>query len=200
MALRRGNRQGGDNDSAGRATTVTDVQYERLTPALWKELNAQGKTNAQIAKLTNRTPQAVSMMLDYYGLKTPETRAQEMWPWKLENRDHDINAAACAHLRRHSSWMTDGRKGMSAIRKTRLRNFYTMLQREKKVVEYDPSIAPIRGVSSAGGWAYRDRRMSDDDLIIRINPLIVPEIDDEFREFWSIPDEGEWPKLVGRYD
>lgn len=75
-----------------------------------------------------------------------------------------------------------------------------MLRREKCVVEFDPALPPEKGVSHCGGWTYRDRVPADEDLIIRINTLIVPEVDDEFREFWSIPDEPEWPKLVGKYD
>lgn len=178
---------------------MTDLANQRLTPEVWRQLNAQNVTNSEIARRFSIEPSAVSNMLRYYGIEKPQTRAQKMWPWKIEGPDL-LHAAACEHLRRHVAWMTDGRKGMSMIRKRRLWNFYSRLCDDRKVVEFDPDIPPIKGVSSAGGWAYRDRELRDEDLIIRVNKLIVPEIDDEFREFWSIPDAGEWPKLVGRYD
>lgn len=172
---------------------------DSLTPDVWKQLNALEMKNQDIARAFNITPSAVSHMITRYGLETPQTKAQRLWPWKIEGSDM-LHAAACEHLRRHVAWMTDGRKGMSLIRRTRLRNFYEKATADDFVVEFNPAFPPVKGISAAGGWAYQKREKRDGDMIVRVNDLVVAEVDDEFREFWSIPDKGEWPNWSGRHD
>ena len=58
---------------------------------------------------------------------------------------------------------------MDQIKLQRLRSFYQRLRDENIVVEFDPEIPPIEGVSVAGGFAYRTRRKSDVDLLVRKN-------------------------------
>lgn len=207
MALLKGrNAHGGEDDSAGRATAVTDLSTRRiiesadsLTPDVWKQLAELNMKNVEIAEAFNLTKSAVSHMVARYGLETPQTKGQRLWPWKIEGSGL-LHAAACEHLRRHVAWMTDGRTGMSLVRKIRLRNFYQKVTEDNFVVEFNPAFPPVKGVSSAGGWKYQKRTKDDGDLIIRVNHLCTAKVDDEFREFWSIPDDGEWPNWSGRYD
>jgi hypothetical protein len=52
------------------------------------------------------------------------------------------------------------------------------------VLEFDPNIPPIPGVSNKGGWAFRERKPEDGDLLIRVN------------EFTNLTEEG---KLIWRF-
>ncbi|BBC43717.1 putative immunity repressor [Mycobacterium phage BK1] len=72
-------------------------------------------------------------------------------------------------LRDHGEYIATRGKGMKEYKLKRLRSFYRMLRENNWVVEFDPNIPPIPGVSKCGGWAYRDRQESDEDLLIRVN-------------------------------
>lgn len=67
----------------------------------------------------------------------------------------------------------------------RLKNWWKKIRNDDVVVEFDPEIPPIKGVSAHGGFAYRPRVMGDDDLLIRVN------------EHTTLTEEGEmiwcWP-------
>ncbi|EFV12962.1 hypothetical protein HMPREF9336_02219 [Segniliparus rugosus ATCC BAA-974] len=68
---------------------------------------------------------------------------------------------------------------------SRLRGFYRRLN--SLVVEYDPNILPIPGVSTNGGWAYRSRETSDSNLLIRINDYT--KLTEEGFNIWRLPDQ-----------
>ena len=53
------------------------------------------------------------------------------------------------------------------------------------VLEFDPNIPPIPGVSSKGGWAYRERLPEDGDLLIRVNEFT--NITDKGCDIWRFP-------------
>lgn len=72
---------------------------------------------------------------------------------------------------------------MDESKLARLRGFYRRLR--DQVIEYDPKIPPIPGVSSQGGWAYRPRRKSDEDLLIRVNEYT--DLTEQGRVIWRFP-------------
>ncbi|PFW99016.1 hypothetical protein CJ469_05616 [Nocardia farcinica] len=77
-------------------------------------------------------------------------------------------------------------KGMSEARIKRLRTFYRKLIENNWVVEYDPNLPPVEGVSSKGGWAYRPREEKDGNLIIRVNEYTT--LTDYARTVYVLPD------------
>jgi hypothetical protein len=88
-------------------------------------------------------------------------------------------------LRDHGEYMATGGVGMSEDKLKRLRAFYRKLRNEEMVVEYDPTIPPIPGVSSKGGWAYRDRLSEDGDLLSRVNDYT--NLTEEGQRIWRFP-------------
>jgi hypothetical protein len=75
---------------------------------------------------------------------------------------------------------------MSEDKKKRLRAFYKKLRDENLILEFDPSIPPIPGVSNKGGWAFRGRQSSDGpDLLIRENDHT--DLTDEGKDIWVFP-------------
>jgi hypothetical protein len=81
--------------------------------------------------------------------------------------------------------MATGGKGMSKDKLSRLRYWYRKLREENLVLEYDPDIAPIKGVSNKGGFVYRERLRSDADLLIRVNQYTT--LTPEGRLIWCLP-------------
>ena len=57
-----------------------------------------------------------------------------------------------------------------------------------QVVKFDPSIPPIPGVSNKGGWAYRQRTPTDEDLLIRVNEYT--DLTEQGRGIWRLPPLG----------
>jgi hypothetical protein len=53
------------------------------------------------------------------------------------------------------------------------------------VLEFDPNIPPIPGVSNKGGWAFRERKPEDGDLLIRVNEFT--NLTEEGKLIWRIP-------------
>ena len=58
---------------------------------------------------------------------------------------------------------------MSESKLSRVRTLYRKLREGNFVVEYDPTLPPEPGVCVTGGFAYRTRRKSDVDLLVRRN-------------------------------
>lgn len=122
------------------------------------------------------TRQAVSWHLKTYGapLSTRQI-VNQAWPWETEN-GHD-QSTAYKRLRDHGEFMRTGGKGMSEDKLKRLKSWYRKLRDENIVVEFDPDLPPIKGVSPVGGFAYRPRESGDGDLLIRVNEhtTLTPE-------------------------
>lgn len=115
--------------------------------------------------------------------KTPREIALENYPWKTGERFH--NASPNRRMRDHAEYMATGGKGMDASKLQRLIWFYNFLESENVVVEFNPSIPPIEGVSSDGGFAYRPRKDSDGDLIIRVNEHTT--LTEKGKMLWRFP-------------
>ena len=154
-----------------------------LTKAVIESLKAQGFNQSEIAELYNVSRQAASWhMRTYGGEKSPRQIVNEAWPWKT-TAGHG-KATAYRRLRDHGEFMQTGGGGMSEDKLDRLKKWWKKLRKENLVVEFDPSIPPIPGIASRGGFAYRARTV-DDDMLIRVT------------EFTELTEEGEmiwrWP-------
>jgi hypothetical protein len=91
-------------------------------------------------------------------------------------------------LRDHGEYVATHGIGMSEDKLQRLRSWYRKLREENLVVEFDPNISPIPGVSNKEGWAYRKRTPTDEDLLIRVNEYT--NLSEEGRGIWRLPPHG----------
>lgn len=138
----------------------------RLSLAVIESLKNKGFTQSDIARLYNVTRQAISWHVKHYGgTKTPRQEVMQHWPFIVSTEMGE--ASVCRRLRDHGEYIATGGKGMSKFKLDNLRYFYN--RSRKEIVEYDPEIPPEAGVSPAGGWAWRKRRKSDEDRLIRVN-------------------------------
>ncbi|WP_028462897.1 hypothetical protein [Nocardia sp. 348MFTsu5.1] len=161
-----------------------NLTVPELSKEVIESLKAKGYTQTAIADMYGVTRQAVSWHLKTYGgqLSTRQI-VNESWPW--ETKDFHGKAVAFRRLRDHGEFMRTGSKDMSLDKMKRLKSWWKRLRDENLVVEFDPNIPPMPGVSSTGGFAYRERTVEDDDLLIRVN------------EFTTITEQGKmiwcWP-------
>lgn len=155
-----------------------------LSISVIEELKAKGFTQSDIARLYGVTRQAVSWHKHTYnGTLTPREVVLQNFPWKVSALQS--RCSAFRRLRDHGEYIATGGKGMSKDKLDRLRGFYKVLRDEKKVLEYDPSIPPIDGFASEGGFALRPRTKRDGDLLIRVNEHT--EMTREGRMIWRFP-------------
>ncbi|AUV62029.1 hypothetical protein KIV63_gp15 [Mycobacterium phage SWU2] len=91
--------------------------------------------------------------------------------------DQPVDAADYIHF------AATGGVGMDKVRLGRLRSFYKKLQ--DQVLEFDPAIPPIPGVSNKGGWRYVPRTADDGDLLIRVNDYT--DLTEQGRMIWRLP-------------
>lgn len=139
-----------------------------LTKVMIEELKDKGFSQSQIASMYGVSRQAVSWHLKTYGspLSTRQI-VNEAWPWKTD--DAQGKASPYKRLRDHGEYMRTGGKGMSEDKLKRLRSWWKKLKDENVVLEFDPTLPPIKGVSPNGGFKYSPRVPSDGDLLIRVN-------------------------------
>ncbi|AXK86575.1 hypothetical protein SAMN05421776_1179 [Nocardia farcinica] len=146
-----------------------------------------GFTQQEIADIKGVTRAAVSVALKRHGMT-----AREPGPRELGNKDFPFEVPVIfqqdpyQRLRDHGEYMFTKGKGMSEARIKRLRTFYRKLIENNWVVEYDPNLPPVEGVSSKGGWAYRPREEKDGNLIIRVNEYTT--LTDYARTVYVLPD------------
>lgn len=150
-------------------------------------------TQAKIADMVNTTRQNISYIKHSVSssMKTPREMTKESYPWDVGSK-----FARCApnyRIRDHLEYLVTTGDGMSEDKLRRLWHFYKRLEDNDEVVEFDPSIPPTPGVSKVGGFAYRPRKNSDGDLIIRINEhtKVTEDTPNLFRQL----DREEWPVL-----
>jgi hypothetical protein len=146
-------------------TPATIEEYKRkINPETGKRY-----TQSDIAKIFGVTKSYVSWIKHKKTStfsRTPREVAMEHFPWTLAERFND--ASPQKRVRDHMEYMATKGKDMSQDKLRRLWSFYTYLEDNDVVVEHDPDIPPSEGIKT-GGFAYRKRRQSDDDLIIRVN-------------------------------
>jgi uncharacterized protein (DUF433 family) len=162
------------------------VKDTKLSVAVIEDLKRQGMNQSQIAELFGVTRQHVSWIIHTYGGRlTPRQEILKHWPFTVSARMGQ--ATPFRRLRDHAEYVAVGRKNLSEDKITRLRAFYLKLHDNNLVVEFDPDIPPIPGISRGGGWAYRDRQPSDADLLIRENEYT--DLTAVGRELWRFPTE-----------
>jgi hypothetical protein len=147
-------------------------------------LKAKGHSQSDIARMFGVTRQAVSWHKHTYGgALTPRETVNRTFPWQVIQLH--TKASAYRRMRDHGEYMATGGKGMSYDKLSRLRSFYKKLREENLVLEYDPNLPPEPGVALHGGFAYRRRRKSDGDLLIRLNEHT--NLSEEGRMVWRFP-------------
>lgn len=156
----------------------------KISIGIIEALKNQGMSQREIADLFGISEQAVSYhKYAYNGSRTPREIVLQHFPWSVP--------APMAHsspyhrLRDHGEYMATAGKGMSDDKLRRLRSFYRKLRNDNVVLEFDPAIPPIPGVSNKGGFAYRPRVDSDGELLIRVNTHTT--LTDEGRLIWCWP-------------
>jgi hypothetical protein len=167
-------------DTSGRLPT----RSIRLSKEEIEGLKSQGYNQTQIAKMFGVSRQAVSWHLKTYGGRlSPRQVANESWPWDTTNAHG--KAKPYQRLRDHGEFMATGGRGMSEDKLKRLRSWWRKLREENLVVEFDPNIPPLPGVSPYGGFAYRERISDDHDLLIRVNEYT--RLTEEGKMIWCWP-------------
>jgi hypothetical protein len=154
-----------------------------LSLSVIEDLKSKGFNQSQIAEMFGRTRQAVSWHVKVYnGSQTPRQIVLQEWPFEVPLAQQ---LSPYKRLRDHGEYMATGGNGMSEDKLQRLRSFYRKLREENVVVEFDPSIPPMPGVSNKGGWAFRKRLPKDEDLLIRANRHA--NITEQGRMIWRFP-------------
>jgi hypothetical protein len=170
----------GHNDpiAEGRAT---------LSLAVVEDLKNKGFNQSEIAEMYGVTRQYVSWIKHTYGGRlTPRERTMQHWPFEVP--EEMGQTSPYRRLRDHGEYAATGGVGMTEDQLRRLRSFYRKLREGNLVVEFDPNIRPIPGVSNKGGWAYRQRTPTDEDLLIRVNEYT--NLTEEGRGIWRLPPHG----------
>ena len=157
---------------------------EKLSLSVVEDLKNKGFNQSEIAEMFGVTRQYVSWIKHTYGGRlTPREIVLQAWPWTVSAEQSQTSPYR--RMRDHGEYIATGGKGMSEDKLKRLRAFYRKLKDENVVLEFDPTIPPIPGVSNKGGWAFRNRLPSDGDLIIRVNEYT--DITENGRMIWRFP-------------
>lgn len=156
----------------------------KLTLAVVESFKNKGYSQSEIAEMYGVTRQYVSWIKHTYGGRlTPREQVNQHFPFQVPTEMG--NTSPFKRLRDHGEYVATGGVGMSEDKLKRLRSFYNKLRDENLVLEFDPDIPPIPGVSNKGGWAYRKRRKSDGDLLVRKNEHTT--ITEEGKRIWRLP-------------
>jgi hypothetical protein len=152
-----------------------------------EDLKNKGFNQSEIAEMYGVTRQYVSWIKNTYGGRlTPREMVLQHFPFVVSTEMG--HTSPFKRLRDHGEYVVTGGVGMSEDKVARLRSFYRKLREENVVVEYDPTIPPMPGVSKKGGWAYRQRTPTDEDLLIRVNEYT--NLTEEGRGIWRLPPYG----------
>nr|WP_090281499.1 helix-turn-helix transcriptional regulator [Mycolicibacterium komanii]CRL77976.1 hypothetical protein CPGR_04982 [Mycolicibacterium komanii] len=153
-----------------------------LSLAIIEDLKRKGYTQSDIARMYGVSRQYISWIKHYYGGRlTPREQVLQHFPFQVPTKMGQTSPYR--RLREHGEYMATGGVGMDKVALGRLRGFYKKLQ--DKVLEFDPTIPPIPGVSSQGGWRYVPRLPTDHDLLIRVNEYT--QLTQEGRMIWRFP-------------
>ncbi len=179
---------GGMKKTSFRGETVNKknkaAHRQPLIFSVIEDLRRKGYNQSEIADMHGVTRQAVSWQkIVYGGALTPRQVVNQAWPWKTNNLHG--KSKVYQRMRDHGEYMATGGKGMNDDKLSRLRSWYQKLRDENVVVEFDPEIPPIPGVSPHGGFRYVKRRKSDGDLLLRKNEHTT--LTEEGRRIWRFP-------------
>lgn len=153
-----------------------------------EELRRKGYNQSQIAAMHGVSRQAVSWHKQTYGgFLTYRQVVNKLWPWKTT--DLHGKSKVYQRLRDHGEYVLTRGEGMSADKLGRLRSWWRVLRKDGVVVEFDPELPPLPGISPHGGFAYRERLPQDGVLLIRVNEHTT--LTEGGRRIWCWPPE--WP-------
>lgn len=154
----------------------------KLSLSVVEDLKNKGYSQSDIAEMFGVTRQYVSWIKHTYGgTMTPREVINQEFPWKVSAAQSDTSPYK--RMRDHGEWYATNGEGMSADKLQRLDSFWKRLR--DKVLEFDPKIPPIPGVSNKGGFAYRERLPGDEDLLIRVNEHT--RLTEKGRMIWRLP-------------
>lgn len=163
---------------------MTHGDTPKLSLSVIEDLKNKGHSQSDIAEMFGVTRQYVSWIKQTYGGRlTPREKVLKEFPFEVPAAQ--AQTSPYRRLRDHGEYIATQGKGMSEDKLERLRSFYRKLREENVVLEFDPDIEPIPGVSNQGGWAFRERVPEDDDLLIRDNDHA--RITEEGRMIWRFP-------------
>jgi hypothetical protein len=149
-----------------------------------EDLRRKGYNQSEIAEMHGVTRQAVSWQKHVYGGElTPRQQVNREWPWKTSVAHS--KAKAYQRLRDLGEYTATGGVGMSEDKLCRLRSWLKFMRDNDVVLEFDPALPPEPGVAPYGGFAYRKRRKSDRDLLIRVNEHT--DLSDVGAMIWRFP-------------
>ncbi|AEJ92363.1 transcriptional repressor [Mycobacterium phage DroogsArmy] len=153
-----------------------------LSLAIVEDLKGKGFSQSEIARKYGVTRQYISWIKHYYGGRlTPREVVMQHFPFQVPTEMGQTSPYR--RLRDHGEYMATGGVGMDKVTLGRLRGFYKKLQ--DQVLEFDPNIPPIPGVSNKGGWRYVPRTADDGDLLIRVNDYT--DLTEQGRMIWRFP-------------
>lgn len=156
----------------------------KLTLSIVEALKNKGFNQSEIAELFGVTRQYVSWIKHTYGGRlTPREIVLQHFPFKVPAEL--TNSSPYKRLRDHGEFVETWGVGMSPGKLQRLRSFYRKLRDNNLVIEFDPALPPEPGVSSVGGWAYRERLPEDEDLLVRVNEHTT--ITEKGKMIWRFP-------------
>lgn len=162
-----------------------DAGIGKLTLAIVEALKNKGLNQSEIAEVYGVTRQYVSWIKYTYGGKLTPREVVLKTEWPFDVPTELTQTSPYRNLRNHAEYVITGGKGMSEDSLKRLKAFHDKLRDENVVVEFDPNIPPIPGVSNKGGWAFRGRLPKDGDLLLRVNKHT--RITEEGRRIWRLP-------------
>jgi hypothetical protein len=167
-------------------------------PLIFSEIEAlrkQGHSQSEIAEMHGVTRQAVSWQKQTYGgYLTYRQVVNKAWPWKTSNLHG--KSKVYQRLRDHGEYMLTQGSGMGEDKLDRLQSWWRKLRKDDLVVEFDPALPPLRGVSPHGGFALRQRVPGDLDLLIRANEHTT--LTEGGRRIWCWPSDSALSDLVAR--
>lgn len=156
-------------------------------PLIFSEIEAlrkQGYNQTEIAEMHGVSRQAVSWQKRTYGgYLTYRQVVNKAWPWKTTHLHS--KSKVYQRLRDHGEYMLTRGSGMSEDKLARLRSWWRKMRNDDLVVEFDPALPPVRGVSPHGGFALRQRVPEDLDLLIRVNEHTT--LTEGSRRIWCWP-------------
>lgn len=155
-----------------------------------RHLRGLGKSDAWIGRRYGVSRQAVTRKAEDYGLTHSIHRmAKDSAPFPVPDKWNKASPAQRLRAHRRFVLFPDSH-GLPEGDLKRLRNFYNKLRDKGLIVEFDPTIPPDPGVSSQGGFAYREREVRDRNLVLRLNDYTYTEEwypGSSFYEVWSFP-------------
>ncbi|MCZ0973148.1 hypothetical protein O1L55_20640 [Streptomyces albulus] len=147
---------------------------EGFSPAVAKQLRAEGVSVIEIADLFGLTKQGVYWHLSSEDKNNPtSSTVKDLRPWRVPSPQQ--KASPYINMSYHLEYVISRGKGMSDQKIKRLRGWYKFfLDNPNLVLRFDPEIPP-NAVAKCGGWDYVERSSEDGGLIIKKDMDLTPQ-------------------------